>query len=157
MDTRRDSFGCRNFGSLDLGDSRRTRRLVALVDQLCRHPGGTLPDKLPEPADLRAFYRLVDRPAVSHDVVLTSHADSTRRQIAALTAIVVLLVHDATELDYTTRTTVRDQLGQIGDGTHRGYICHNSLAVRADTGAVLGLTAQLLHHRADVPEGETIK
>ena len=31
------------------------------------------------------------------------------------------------------------------------------MALRADTAAVLGLTAQILHHRADVPEHETIK
>jgi hypothetical protein len=156
-DTACDSFGTRNFGALDLGDVRRTRRLVALVDQLCRHPGGTLPDKLNEPADLRAFYRLLDRPEVTHDVVIHSHADCTRRHIATLRGAVVLLLHDATELDYTPRTTLRDQLGQIGEGTHRGYICHNSLAVRADTGAVLGLTSQILHHRADVPRDEALK
>jgi Transposase DNA-binding len=157
MTTGCDSFGTRNFGSLNLGDVRRTRRLVALVDQLCRHPGGTLPDKLNEPADLRAFYRLMNRREVTHDVVLRSHAACTRRQIAAVPGRVVLLLHDATELDYTTHTSVRDQLGQIGEGSHRGYICHNSLAVRADTGAVLGLTSQILHHRADVPKDETIK
>jgi hypothetical protein len=157
MDTCSASFGARNFGSLDLGDVRRTRRLVALVDRLCRHPGGTLPDKLNEPAELRAFYRLMNRPEATHEVILTSHADCTRAHIAALQGGVVLLLHDATELDYTTRTTLRGRLGQIGEGTHRGYICHNSLAVRANTGAVLGLTAQLLHHRADVPDDETLK
>ena len=70
---------------------------------------------------------------------------------------IVLNLHDATELDYTTKTTLLDQLGQIGQGTRRGYICHNSLAVRADTGETLGLLSQILHHRADVPEGETVK
>jgi hypothetical protein len=70
---------------------------------------------------------------------------------------VVLILHDATELDFTSKTTLFGQLGQIGEGTHRGYICHNSLAVRADTKAALGLTSQILHHRADVPKGETVK
>src|SRR5438876_12180147 len=69
---------------------------------------------------------------------------------------VVLNLHDATELDFTTKTTLLEQLGQIGQGTRRGYICHNSLAVRADTGETLGLLSQILHHRADVPEGETV-
>ena len=151
------TFGRWNFGAVDLGDQRRTDRLVRLVDALCRHPGGTLPDKLNQPADLRAFYRLMHRPEVTHAVLMRSHADATRASIAALGTGVVLIVHDATELDYTTKTTVREHLGQIGQGTHRGYICHNSLAIRADTGAVLGLTAQILHHRADVPKKETLK
>jgi hypothetical protein len=157
MDTHNDTFGMRNFGTLDLGDCRRTRRLVDLADQLCRHPGGTLPDKLNRPADLRAFYRLMDRPEVTHALLIDSHVRHTRARIAALGHGVVLIVHDATELDYTTKKTLCDDLGQIGDGTHRGYICHNSLAVHADTGAVLGLTSQILHHRADAPPNEPLR
>jgi hypothetical protein len=153
-----DSFGARNFGRVNLGDVRRTRRLVQLADAMHRHPGGTLPDKLPHPPDLRAFYRLMDRPEVTHTVLIDGHADETRQRIAASPAgSVVLRLHDGTELDYTSKTTLRGALGQIGQGTHRGYICHNSLAVRADTGETLGLTAQILHHRADVPEGETTR
>jgi hypothetical protein len=131
--------------------------LVESVDIMCRHPGGTLPDKLNRPADLRAFYRLMKRPEVTHEVLLRSHADQTRAWMAALGTGVVLILHDATELDYTKKTTLCKQLSQIGQGTHRGYICHNSLAVRADTSAVLGLTSQILHRRADVPKKETLK
>jgi transposase-like protein len=152
------TFGMQNFGSIDLGDRRRTRRLVAAVDDLCRHPGGTLPDKLSVPRELRAFYRLMNRPEVTHAVLMGSHADRTRRRIAAVDPdAVVLILHDATELDYTTKETLCPYLGQIGAGTHRGYICHNSLAVRADTGAALGLTSQILHHRANVSKKETAK
>jgi hypothetical protein len=157
MDTT-PSFGHRNFGAVQVGDRRRTQRLVELADLLCRHPGGTLPDKLNRPADLRAFYRLMNRPEVTHEVLMHAHADHTRARLAALpTGTVVLLLHDATELDYTSKATLRPALGQIGPGTRRGYICHNSLAVRADTGETLGLVAQLLHHRADATAHETVK
>ena len=100
-----DTFGQQNFGTLELGDKRRTHRLVEAVDRMCRHPGGTLPDKLNRPADLRAFYRLMRRPEVTHDVLLGSHADCTRGRIAELTGqnIDVLILHDATELDFTAR------------------------------------------------------
>jgi hypothetical protein len=153
------TFGQRNFGDLELGDKRRTARLVEAVDRMCRHPGGTLPDKLNRPADLRAFYRLMRRPEVTHGVVIRSHADYTRGRIAELAGqdVDVLILHDATELDFTSKTTVSKHMSQIGMGTRRGYVCHNSLAVRADTGAVLGLTSQLLHRRARVPKKETPK
>jgi hypothetical protein len=157
LDASAASFGQRNFGHIDLGDTRRSRRLVQLVDRMCRHPGGTLPDKLNRPADLLAFYRLMRRRETTHDVILASHADYTRQQIAACTDTVVLILHDATELDYTTRSTVSAQLSQIGEGSHRGFICHNSLAVRADSGAVLGLTSQILHLRAFVAKDEKPK
>jgi hypothetical protein len=85
--------------------------------------------------------------------------------MAACGADVVLVLHDATELDYTTKKSLEAQLGQIGQGTHRGYICHNSLAVRliADEakGVVipetLGLLSQILHHRPRVAKNETGK
>lgn len=150
------SFGHRNFGQVNLKDRRRTRRLVELVDAMHRHPGGTLPDKLKQPAELRAFYRLMDRPEVTHNVLIAGHAAETQRAIAACDTT-VLILHDATELDYTSKTTLGDDLGQIGQGTRVGYICHNSLAVRADSGETLGLTSQILHHRADVPKNETSK
>jgi hypothetical protein len=157
MDGSCESFGQRNFGAATLGDRRRTNRLVTLVDSMCRHPGGNLPDKLNHPPDLRAFYRLMNRTEVTHAVLLRSHADQTRAQIAARGQGVLLRLHDATELDYTTKITLLDQLGQIGQGTHRGYICHNSLAVWAETRETVGLVSQILHHRADVPPGETVK
>jgi hypothetical protein len=153
------SFGQRNFGKLELGHKRRTDRLIETVDLMCRHPGGTLPDKLNRPADLRAFYRLMRRPEVTHEVLIRSHGDCTRARIGELAEqnIDVLILHDATELDFTSKTTVSEHMSQIGMGTRRGYICHNSLAVRADTGAVLGLTSQILHNRARVPKKETGK
>jgi hypothetical protein len=157
------SFGQRNFANLPLGDSRRTDRLMASADAMCRHPGGTLPDKFPKPADLRAFYLLMDCEEVTHQKILQAHADETRRLIAQQSDI-VLVIHDATELDYTSKKSLENQLGQIGPGTHRGYICHNSLAVRLvrdDKGATLpetlGLVSQILHHRPHVDKNETPK
>lgn len=153
------SFGQINFEEVDLGDKRRTKRLVELVDVMARHPGGTLPAKLSEPRNLRAFYRIVDAEEVTHEAVMKGHYAATRVAIAgALTqGAPILVIHDATELDYTNLTALQEDLGQIGQGTHRGYICHNSLAVRGDTKEVLGLTSQILHHRADVPKDETEK
>src|SRR5262245_2468034 len=155
MDTARASFGERNFGGLDLGDMRRTACLVNAVDEFCRHPGGTLPDKLNRPAALRAFYRLMKRRELTHAVVMAGHTAATRRAIANLGTGVVCILHDATELDYTAKHRLSERMSHIGQGTRRGYICHNSLAVRADTGATLGLTAQILHRRARVSKNET--
>lgn len=149
------SFAQANFGQVNLGDKRRTDRLVHSVEDMCRHPGGTLPDKLNQPADLRGFYRLMNQPEVTHKVLMDGHTGQTRRLITALGGGTVLLLHDATELDYTSKKSLQGHLGQIGQGTRQGYICHNSLAVRADTGETLGLSSQILHHRAKVDKKET--
>ena len=159
------SFGERTFGGIGLGDARRTARLIRAADDLCRHPGGTLPDKFPKPADLRAFYRLMNCETVTHDLLLKAHAEDTRRRVAACGADVVLVIHDATELDYTTRQALAERMGQIGKGSRRGYVCHNSLAVRLSAnptqGTVvpetLGLLSQILHRRPHVRKNETHK
>ncbi len=153
------SFGQQNFGDVELGDARRTRRLVRLADGMCRHPGGTLPDKFSKPAELRALYRFMNCEEVTHEALLRPHAEYTRQRLAASAGVVVVL-HDATELDYTSKTSLEGQLGQIGQGTHRGYICHNSLAVRLIPNEAkddvipetLGLLSQILHHRPKVPK-----
>ncbi len=156
-----ESFGSRNFGTVFVGDVRRTKRLVRVADQMARHPGGTLPDKLPNPAELRAFYRLMNCEEVTHEVLMRSHAHATRQAMAQSATlqpgVVLLILHDATELDYTSLNSLADQLGQIGQGTHRGYICHNSLVVQAGPQLILGLASQILHHRANVRKGETEK
>lgn len=149
------SLGQAIFGHAKLGDQRRTARLVRTFDCMRHHPGGTLPNKMPSPADLRAFYRLCDCDTVTHQAVIAAVRQYTFEQTGACPGP-VLVIHDATELDYTSLASLADDLGQIGDGHGRGYICQNVLAVAADTGEVLGLLDQILHHRDEVPEGETL-
>lgn len=149
------SLGQAIFGHAQFGDQRRTARLVETFDLMRRHPGGTLPDKLASPADLRAFYRLCDRDEVTHAAVIDAARQHTLTQIAACRGP-VLIVHDATELDYTSLKSLAGDLGQIGKGLGRGYICQNVLAVEAETGDVLGLMDQILHYRDEVPDDETL-
>jgi hypothetical protein len=149
------SLGRAIFGTAELGDRRRTQRLVSSFDRMCTHPGGTLPEKLASPPDLRGLYRLCDADEVTHEAVLAPARAHTRTRVADHAGD-VLVLHDATELDYTTLSSLAGDLGQIGKGDHRGYLCHNVLAVEPDSGEVLGLMDQLLHRRDEVPEGETL-
>lgn len=147
-------FGQEHFGQARLGDRRRTKRLVQLADRLARHPAGSVPEKLRCPAAYQALCRLVNTPEVTHAAVLQTHRDRTLTLMRQHQGP-VLLIHDSTELDYTTKRSLTD-LGQIGNGGGRGYICHNSLAVAPDRGLVLGLAHQILHRRVQAPKGEKI-
>jgi Transposase DNA-binding len=146
-------FGEMHFGSAQLGDRRRTRRLVDTANRLLRHPGGTLPDKLQDPAALKGLYRLMNADGVTHASVLEPHQEHVLKRMRSC-ARPVLILHDDTELDYTGKASLVG-LGQIGNGSGRGYLCHNSLAVVPGSREVLGLVHQILHRRPDVPEGET--
>jgi Transposase DNA-binding len=143
------------FGHAQLGHQRRTNRLVKCFDLIRRHPGGTLPHKFKSPADLRGLYRLCNSRHVTHAAVIGAARQYTFERILAH-AGPVLLIHDATELDYTSITSLTDELGQIGNGQRRGFICQNVLAVAADTGQVLGILDQLLHCRDELSQKETL-
>lgn len=137
-----------------LGDKRRTDRLVETARRISRHPGGSLPQKLADPAAYRATLRLMNHPDVTHQAVLQPHLLATRARAAAVPGT-VLLLQDITELDYSKQQTLAS-LGQIGNGGGQGYECHNTLAVAAATGELLGLACQQLHHRVRRPPGEGV-
>ena len=147
------SFGTEHFGEAQLGDVRRTRRLVQAADAIVQHPGGTLPQKIHDPYPLDALYRLANRKEVTHEAILEPHRQRTLRAMRQIDGP-VLLIHDTTELDYSSLSSLTG-LGQIGNGHGRGYECHNTLAVHAPSRAVLGLANQILARRDTVGKGES--
>jgi hypothetical protein len=129
--------------------------LVQLADKIVCHPGGTLPDKVNDPADLKALYRLMDCRTVTHASVLAAPAQRTLQKMAAAEGT-VLVIHDGTELDFTGLKSL-GTLGQIGNGKNRGYVAHNVLAIKAETREVLGLAYQHLAKRPKVTKKESRK
>lgn len=148
------TFGERNFGRAKLGDVRRTKRLVKIADQMVHRPGGSLTEKINSPKDLKALYRLMDCQDVTHDAILEAHQKHLLEDVIPAQSGFTLLISDATELEYTGRESLSDDLGQIGNGFRRGFIAQNVLAVDPDTRKTLGLASQFLHRRPKVKKGE---
>src|SRR5476649_2831386 len=120
------TFGATHFGRAELGDQRLNRRLMQLADEVTGHPGGTLPDKLRQPKDLKAFYRLMNNKRTSHETVLAPHRQQTLERMQAHHGV-ILVLHDTTLLDYSSLKSLADVLGSIGEGHGQGYLCHNTL------------------------------
>jgi hypothetical protein len=141
----------RTFGTVDLGDPRRTRRLVASAARIADRPKGSLPSKF-DWNGLRAVYRLMNRPETTHAQVLAPHARQVRAAMAGQP--LALVVHDTTELDFTSHRALRGT-GPLGaGGAGRGLLQHNSLAV-LPSGLLLGLAHQQVVPRQPAPPGET--
>ena len=155
LDAQTMSFGEVHFGEAKLGDRRRTRRLVHVADALVRHPGGSLPEKLRGSGELEGLYHLMKGKTVTHESILAAHRTRTLQRVADHDGP-ILVIHDTTELDYTTHESL-DDAGQIGNGSRKGWLCHNSLAVSPKQREVLGLTSQILHRRAKVRKNESAK
>jgi hypothetical protein len=149
------SFGEIHFGKAALGNKSRTKRLVQLADALLRHPGGSLPQKINDPMALQALYRLMQRREVTHASVLAAHQAETLRRIEEHEGP-LLAISDATELDFSGLVSLQ-QLGQVGNGKARGYVCQNVLIVDPQRRSVIGLANQILHTRVESPPHETKK
>src|SRR5436190_3465082 len=145
MKTSEGSFAETHFGAAQLGHQMRNRCLVKMADLIHRHPGGTLPHKLHQPKDYKAMDRLMNRPEVRHESVLSSPLELTRQKMREATGV-TLVLHDTTELDYSGLKAIKD-LGSIGGDLNRGLLCHNSLAYDPQQREVLGLANQILHRR----------
>jgi hypothetical protein len=148
------NFAREHFGGAALGHKKRNACLLRVAEKICRHPGGTLPHKLANPSDYKAMDVLMNRPEVTHASVLAPHLQRTQERIAAATGV-VLLLHDTTTLDYSGLSI--PELGPVGNGGGRGYLCHNSLAVDPERREVLGLASQILHRRVAVGKKEGVK
>jgi hypothetical protein len=143
-----------HFGGANLGHKARTKALVRAATQISRHPGGTLPTKMANPTSYKSMDALMNRPEVTHASVLACHQERTRAKMEASDKP-LLIVHDATNLDYSGLSIA--QLGQVGNGGGRGYICHNALVVDPSSREALGLIYQKLHVRRKVPKKESAK
>ena len=139
-------------GTAELGDERRTKRLVRLLAGLATHPVGSLPMRLRK-HDLKAAYRLCAHEAVTHTAIAQAIQEGTRHLIDE-TPGDILLLQDTTELNFFMRFSLHGQLGPIGKGTGRGYLCHSCVAM-TPSGQMLGVMQQILHLRVPVSTGET--
>jgi hypothetical protein len=148
------------FGFAQLGDLRRSKRLVNIAEHLAANPGGTLPQAFPQWRDLKAAYRFFAQQGVTFEGVLAPHRERTRE--ACRQPGEYLLIEDATSLDYSSHPAAKN-LGLIGDGHGRGFELHSALAVRIEAwsleqrpeGPVVGLFGQQCRTRRPVPAGET--
>jgi hypothetical protein len=139
-----------NFGSAVLGDRRRTRRLIDAAAAIAARPEPSFTQVF-DWNDLRGFYRLCDRPEATLESIQRPHRELTRQALAR--APLALILHDTTELDFTTHHALTGT-GPVGDGGGRGFLQHNSLAVLPQPRQVLGLAFQQLSVRRPAPPGD---
>jgi len=114
------------FGDADLGDLRRTARLVQLATVLGAQPSASLPDATDDPASLKAAYRFFDNDYVRAEAMLAAHIQSTTRRMQAVE--LVLAVQDTTYLDWTDHPNTKG-LGPLAAPSHQGLLAHTTLAL----------------------------
>ena len=140
-------MGSGRIGGLELGDARRTRRLIRLVEDLSAQPTGSIPVASGGWAETKVAYRLLDNPALEWREMLEVHTARTGERMAGQP--VVLCIQDSTELDFTTQPGIAG-LGRLSYESQHGMYVHPTLVVTPQ-GAALGVVDAWMWARA--PKG----
>ena len=126
------------FADAELGDVRRTTRLIELAGVLAQPPTAALPEACGDDAMLKAAYRFCANDASEPHDVLDSHIEATYRRLHHVP--VVWAVQDTTEVDWTSPPAPRG-LGPLGPRACQGLRVHSTLAFTPER-LPLGLLAQ---------------
>jgi len=132
------------FGECELGDRRRTARLVCYAAQAAADPSSSTPRQTERWDDCKAAYRLIENEKVSFAAITAPHYQATRARSEGTW----LLIGDTTETHFRGKH-VRG-LGPTGNGGGRGFLLHSSLMVRPDGREIVGLAGQVIHYRRPV-------
>ena len=131
------------FESLDLGDKRRSERVVRFVSQAAGI-GQSNPDRTRCKADLKAVYRLADNPDVDVDRLFDAHHQAARKRCGGYPT--VYLAQDSTEFDLTKPHRQVAGAGPLAGPGRVGFFYHPLYAVAAP-GIPLGVVDQVLWAR----------
>lgn len=132
------SWAARELQYAQLGDPRRNRRLVRLVEDLAMQPTASVPQASGTWAATKAAYRFWSNEQVTPAAIRKSHSTATVERIKGHT--VVLAIQDTTELDFAHHPKTRG-LGPLNNTVQYGMKVHSCLAVSTD-GVPLGLVRQ---------------
>jgi hypothetical protein len=131
-----------NFRDCELGDKRRTNRLVQVAVEIVSNPSASLPNQIERWGDLKAAYRLFDREEVTFEAIAGPHWELTKQSAKGRT----LIIGDTTELDFGRFRTI-EGVGPTGNGSGQGFLLHNALMVDGESEEIIGVAGQTIHYR----------
>jgi hypothetical protein len=122
------------FEGLDLGDPRRTRRVVRTVTNLASNPQVSFPEAMGSEADIEGAYRMMNSGRVTLKQLNDAHAEVTARR--ATEAKVVLAIHDSTTCEFAHGDP--ETIGYTNNGK-AGFMAHYTLVVSKKEQKPLGV------------------
>ena len=137
--------------TLDLGDVRRERRVMRMIEQFSGRPGASIPKACETLADTKAAYRALESEEISAAAIRLAHARATAERVRELKWVLVL--HDTMVLSFGTCPQTKG-LGPVGKNGTRGLMVHSGLAVTPE-GLPLGIVEQQVWAREDAPKRHT--
>ncbi len=137
--TQFETWAREQLAGVELGDERRTHRLVKLLSSVAKRPGKTLPEQCQQAAPLKASYRLLKTPVLEPEDIIASSSMATVEQIRSRHLEGALLaIQDTTTLNFTTHEALAGRGPISNNATTKGFLAHTSLLV-SESGPVHGL------------------
>jgi len=137
------SWASRELSQANLGDKRRNRRLVRIVEDLAASPESSVPLASRDRAALQGMYDFWSNPRIKAASILDAHVWSAVNR--SENRGVVLAIQDTTELDYSRHRGKRG-VGYLRGENTKGVLLHSVLSVGCD-GTPLGVLHQRLWAR----------
>lgn len=132
------SWAGKELASAELGDDRRSLRLMRIVERLVERAEQSIPASFGSWSETKAAYRFFENPHIDWRQILAPHCASTVRRAAE--EPVVLVPQDATEINLT-HFPCTTGLGYLSSSRCRGVLLHTCLAA-TPAGVVLGTIDQ---------------
>ena len=140
------------MGGAQLGDVRRSRRLVRLVERLAEQPSVSIPAACAGTAETKAAYRLLSHDAAGWDNILAPHLNKSLQRMQA--EPVVLCLQDTTELDFNGQAI--EGLEPLSYEAQRGMYLYATYAARPDR-VPLGVLYAWIGCRHARPRAATVR
>ena len=134
----------------DLGDVRRNRRLVKIVEDLSAQPNESVPQAARDAAAMQGIYEFWGNRRIQGSAIIGGHVEKTAERTKEHPA--VLALQDTSELDYSEHTSKKG-VGPLSNPAARGLKVHTVLSATVD-GVPLGVLDQKTWAR-EVGKGRT--
>jgi Transposase DNA-binding/Transposase DDE domain len=140
----------KNFSAAELGDIRRTQRLLKIASKLVDSPESTLSSMMGSQADNKAAQRFFANEDFDYQSILSPVIENTVSKFSKFDRI--LLVQDSSHLNYDTHaaTSGLGHIGSTDDKSFQGIMMHWTLAL-CPKGECLGLSSLKLWRREKNP------
>jgi hypothetical protein len=138
--------------TIQLGDQRLNERLGILLEAFADRPNLSIPAACGGRNELEAAYRFCDNDHVTHEQILQTHYDATRKR--CVHQKVVVCAQDTTELDFSRPHQQVQGAGPLDASTRRGAFLHLNEAF-AEDGTPLGAVWSKIWAREEPDENLT--
>jgi hypothetical protein len=133
------SWAAEELKTASLGDKRRNKRLIKIVEDLSAMPQASVTQAASDKAAVQGTYEFWGNVRVKASGILAAHRDSTLERVEGQE--IVLAVQDTTELDFGSQSS-KQGLGALSKKDAQGLKVHSVLCV-----SPLGVPLGVLHQK----------